>query len=135
MKKSQKCNRAVTRLLSRRLDMRTMIIASLVAATLSTPSLAADRTGFQAISAGDYQTAEATLVAERRIFPRRPELMINLATVYARTGRTGDAAALYRAALIADDVEMAMPDGAVSSSRAVAQRGLDRLGGVALATR
>ena len=115
--------------------MRRIIIASLVAAVSGTPALSADRTGFHAITAGDYTAAEQTLVAERRIFPRRPELMINLATVYARTGRESQAAALYRAALQADDVDMAMPNGDVVSSRAVAQRGLDRLGGVTLATR
>lgn len=115
--------------------MRSIVIASLVAATLATPALASDRTGYQAISAGDYQSAEQTLTAERRIFPRRPELMINLATVYARTGRSTEAASLYRAALGAEEVEMAMPNGEVASSRTVAQRGLDRLGGVAVATR
>lgn len=115
--------------------MRTMILASLVAAALASPALASDRTGYQAIAVGDYRTAEKTLTAERRIFPSRPELMINLATVYARTGRTSEAASLYRAALAADDIEMAMPNGDVSSSRAVAQRGLDRLGSVTLATR
>ena len=115
--------------------MNKWIMASLVAAALATPALAADRTGFQAIAAGDYRAAEETLVNERRIFPRRPELMINLAAVYARTGRAAEAASLYRAALSADDVEMAMPNGNVASSRRVAQRGLDRLGGVTLATR
>ncbi len=115
--------------------MRTIIIASLVAAAFATPALASDRNGFQAIAAGDYQTAERTLLNERRIFPNRPELMINLATVYARTGRATEAATLYRAAIDAEDVEMAMPNGDVTSSRVVAQRGLHRLGGVAVATR
>ncbi|MFL0413909.1 tetratricopeptide repeat protein [uncultured Sphingomonas sp.] len=115
--------------------MRVILLALCGAAIAATPAAASDRTGYQAISAGDYQAAEATLVAERRIFPRRPELMINLATVYARTGRIGEAASLYRAALNASDVEMAMPNGEVESSREVAQRGLDRLGGVTLAGR
>jgi Flp pilus assembly protein TadD len=112
-----------------------MIIASLLVGVSATPALPADRTGFHAITAGDYSAAEQTLITERRIFPRRPELMINLAAVYARTERSSEAAALYHAALLADDVEMAMPNGDVASSRSVARRGLDRLGGVALATR
>jgi Flp pilus assembly protein TadD len=116
--------------------MRTKAILTLIGATmLATPAIAADRTGYHSIVAGDYAAAEQTLVTERRIFPRRPELMINLATVYARTGRTSEAAALYRAALTSDEVEMAMPDGAVASSHAVAQRGLEKLGGVTLAGR
>lgn len=116
--------------------MRKMALAVTIAsAAVAVPAIAADRAAYQAIAAGDYATAEQALTTERRIFPRRPELMINLAAVYARTGRSTEAASLYRAALTADDVEMVMPDGAVASSRAVAQRGLDRLGGVALAGR
>jgi Tfp pilus assembly protein PilF len=111
-----------------------MLIFGLVT-SLATPALARDRTGYQAIAAGDYASAEKTLVAERRIFPGRPELMINLATVYARTGRVSEAASLYRAALASDSVEMAMPDGDVNSSHAVAQRGLDSLAPITLATR
>ena len=114
--------------------MRTVLVLGL-AASLAGPALARDRTGYQAISAGDYDAAEKTLVAERRIFPGRPELMINLATVYARTGRVSEAASLYRAALTTDPIEMAMPDGGVASSRDVAQRGLDSLAPVTLAVR
>lgn len=115
--------------------MRIPLIASLVAAAFAMPAHANDRTGFQSIVAGDYAAAEQTLVAERRIFPSRPELMINLATVYAHTGRIGQAAALYRAAMEAEEVDLAMPNGDTTSSRVVAQRGLDRLGSVTIATR
>lgn len=114
--------------------MRNMIVLCF-AAGLATPALADDRTGYRAIAAGDYQKAEATLLVERRIFPRRPELMINLATVYARTGRVAEAATLYRAALRAEPVEMVLPDGMVSSSQEVARRGLDSLGRTTLAVR
>lgn len=115
--------------------MRTVLTLALVAGCIAAPAAARDRTGYQAIAAGDYQSAEKTLLAERRIFPSRPELMINLATVYARTGRLSQAAALYRTALSTDAVEMAMPDGGVSSSHLVAQRGLDSLTPVTLAVR
>ncbi len=106
-----------------------------VALAAATPAVASDRTSYRAIAAGDYQTAEKTLLAERRIFPQRPELMINLATVYARTGRLTEAASLYRGALAEDPVDMALPNGAVETSHAVAQRGLDSLGPVTLAGR
>ncbi len=114
--------------------MRIMLIAAL-AASVAAPAYAADRTGYQAISAGDYLSAEQALVAERRIFPRRPELMINLATVYARTGRVSQAASMYRAALTEEPVEMLLPRDQVASSHDVAQRGLDSLGAVTLAGR
>lgn len=114
--------------------MRFTLFVSLAVAAAA-PAMASDRTGYEAIAAGDYQKAEETLVQERRIFPRRPELMINLATVYARTGRTAEAVNLYRTALQADAVDMAMPDGVVTSSHDVAQRGLNRLGTMTLAVR
>ncbi len=115
--------------------MRTMMMFALVAGIAAAPALAADRTGYQAIAAGDYATAEKTLINELRIFPNRPELMINLGTVYARTGRVSEAASLYRAALAVDPVAMDMPDGAVTSSHTVAKRGLDSLAPVTLAVR
>lgn len=114
--------------------MRTLLVLSL-AAGLASPAFATDRTGYHAITAGDYSKAEERLLVERRIFPRRPELMINLATVYARTGRAAEAAALYRTAMQAEPVDMAMPDGMVASSHDVARRGLNSLGGTTLATR
>lgn len=115
--------------------MRTMIMFALAAGIAATPVTAGDRTGYRAIAAGDYAAAEKTLVNELRIFPDRPELMINLGTVYARTGRVTEAASLYRAALAVDPVAMDMPDGAVTSSHAVAKRGLDSLTPITLAVR
>ncbi len=114
--------------------MRIVLALALAIGTVGSAH-AADRTGYQAISAGDYASAEKALLAERRVFPRRPELMINLATVYARTGRLSQAAALYRAALDEDQVEMLLPSDSVESSHVVAQRGLDSLGPVTLAVR
>lgn len=114
--------------------MRTLLFLGL-AAGLAAPVMASDRTGYQAIAVGDYQKAEETLLVERRIFPRRPELMINLATVYARTGRVAEAAALYRTAMQVEPVEMVLPDGVLASSHEVAQRGVNSLGRTALAVR
>ncbi|MEH3159058.1 MAG: tetratricopeptide repeat protein [Sphingomonas taxi] len=112
------------------------IVATLLAgACLTTPALAADRTGYQAIAAGDFATAVTRIEAERRIFPRRPELMLNLAVAYARTGRAGEARALYQHVLARPEVAMDMPDGTILSSHDVATRGLARLPLRTLATR
>ena len=109
--------------------MRTGILAAgMVAILAATPALARDRMGFQAINAGDLTAAEQTLVAERRIYPQRPELMVNLAAVYDRTGRTAEARALYQAVLAAEEVELALPNGAAASSHLLASTGLARLG-------
>ena len=98
-----------------------------VAAMLASPALAADRTGYTAIAAGDLSQAERTLSAERAIFPRRPEVLLNLAAVYARTNRTAQARALYDDVLTAAPVALEVADGGTMSSHDVAQRGLSRL--------
>jgi Flp pilus assembly protein TadD len=104
------------------------VLATLGAATsaLAGQSVAVDRTGYGAIAAGDFSTAEQRIVAERKIFPQRPELMLNLASVYHRTGRESEARALYAAVLDRPAVAMDLPSGAVVSSHDLASRALAR---------
>ena len=106
------------------------VLATLGAATpaLADRSATVDRTGYSSIAAGDLATAEQRIVAERKIFPQRPELMLNLASVYRRTGRESEARALYAAVLERPAVAMDLPSGAVSSSHDLASRGLARHG-------
>jgi hypothetical protein len=95
-----------------------------------------DRTAYRAIAASDLQTAERHLVAERRIYPGRPELMLNLAAVYARTNRLAEARALYADVLGRPAVDMDLASGKVVSSHRIAEQGramLDR--GTAMAAR
>ncbi|MDP1026750.1 tetratricopeptide repeat protein [Sphingomonas sp. KR1UV-12] len=114
--------------------MRSFLIPVILAG-LASPAFAGDRTGYQAIATGDLRAAEATLNAERRIFPDRPELMLNLAAVYGRTGRVEAARALYTAVLERPDVSMLMPSGEAASSHALATRGLGQSASAVLATR
>ncbi len=104
------------------------VLATLATAApaLAAPDRSVDRTGYSAIAAGDFATAEQRIVAERRIFPQRPELMLNLASVYQRTGRPAAARALYAAVLDRPAVGMDMPSGAVVSSHDLASRALSR---------
>jgi len=104
------------------------VLATLGAATpaLAAPSATVDRTGYRAIAAGDLAAAEQRIVAERRIFPQRPELMLNLASVYARTGRDSEARALYTAVLARPAVALDLPSGAVASSHDLANLALRR---------
>lgn len=104
------------------------VIGTVVAMTLAVPCLAQERTAYAAISSGDLAAAEATLDAERAIFPARPELMLNLATVYARSQRPEQARALYQQVLARDEVLLDMADGATVSSHEVARRGMMRIG-------
>ena len=107
--------------------MRKLGLTRAAGTMLATPVLAADRTGYQAIAAGDFVTAAKRIEAERRIFPDRPELMLNLAAAYTRIGRSAEARALYDTVLERPAVAMDMPSGAVVSSHDVAARGLARL--------
>jgi hypothetical protein len=108
--------------------MRMMIGAAFVAAAVvAVPATAKDRSGYQAIAAGNLSQAQATLAQERAIFPNRPELMLNQAAVFARMGRIAEARALYSDVLARDAVALDLPDGRVASSHTVAQRGMLRL--------
>ena len=104
------------------------VLATLGAAApaLAAPSDRAERSGYSAIVSGDLDMAERRLVAERRIFPQRPELMLNLASVYHRTGRESDAHALYAQVLDRPAVAMDLPSGAVVSSHELAIQALGR---------
>jgi len=92
-----------------------------------------DRVASAAIAKGDYSGAERMLTQELRIYPNRPELLLNLATVYARTGRQADARALYRRVLDQDDVLMDLSADRIAGSHAIAEAGLRQLGGAQVA--
>ena len=104
-----------------------MVPAVVLLAVLATPAVAKDRVGYQAIAAGNVVQAERTLDAERAIFPQKPELMLNLAAIYARTGREAQARTLYGQVLEQDAVAMDLADGSVRSSHDLAHLGLTRL--------
>ncbi|WP_299648719.1 tetratricopeptide repeat protein [Sphingomonas bacterium] len=93
----------------------------------SSAAVATDRNGYRAIAAGDFRTAVQRLEAERRIHPQRPELMLNLAAAYRRTGRSADARALYHLVLRRPVVMLDLPSGDVASSRDLANTGLARI--------
>ncbi|MDT8757518.1 tetratricopeptide repeat protein [Sphingomonas psychrotolerans] len=76
---------------------------------------------------GDYSQAESALLTELRIHPGRPELLLNLAAVYAKTGRASEARSLYTKVLSKDDVLMDLRTEQAVGSHALAQRGLRRL--------
>ena len=77
-----------------------------------------------AIQSGDYQLAEHKLLAEQRIYPAKPEVLLNLAAVYSKTGRHAEARELYHRVLTLDPVAMDVADGQVAASHLVAGRGL-----------
>lgn len=88
-----------------------------------------------AIQNGDYELAERKLLAEQKIFPARPEVLLNLAAVYAKTGRHAEARAIYNRVMTLDPVAMDVADGQVAPSHLVASRGLRVLDGARQASR
>lgn len=114
--------------------MRVFLLAW-AAAVAASPAVAGDRTGYQAIVAGNLQSAEQRLMAERRIYPDRPELMLNLAAIYGQSGRLDQARSLYAAVLDRPAVSMQMAGGGLASSHDIANRGLGRLTPALIATR
>lgn len=112
--------------------MRAALIRLAAAAPLLIVALPAsaqegDNTATTAIATGAYARAEDQLVRELRVHPNRPELMLNLAAVYARTNRAADARVLYQRVLDQDDVLMDLPSDRTAGSHAIARAGLRRL--------
>ncbi|HWK36569.1 tetratricopeptide repeat protein [Sphingomonas sp.] len=105
-----------------------ILVASLAAVAQTAPAQTrTDPVAAQAIAQGDYSHAERRLIAERRIFPDRPEILLNLAALYARTDRASDAAVLYRQVLAHDDVLMDLSADRTASAHAIAETGLRRI--------
>ena len=106
------------------------ILASVLALGVAGPAMAqgdAVRAAHVAISGGDFATAERVLTAEQRIFPHRTEVLLNLAVVYASTGRTALAATLYDRVLTDDDAVMDLSADRTASAHSIARTGLRRL--------
>lgn len=112
-----------------------LITLSLVALGMPLSVGAQERTGYNQIVSGDLGGAERTLVAQRRVFPGSPELMLNLAAVYQQTGRIDQARMLYDTVLDQPEVMMDMSSNRIVGSHAIAQAGLRRLSGVQLSSR
>ena len=94
-----------------------------------------DQVASVAISRGAYADAEKALLKELRIHPDRPELLLNLAAVYANTGRPDEARALYRQVLSQEDVLMDLGPDRTASAHAIARTGLKRIARVEVSNR
>ncbi|MCD2325245.1 tetratricopeptide repeat protein [Sphingomonas sp. IC-56] len=118
--------------------MRFVALAALplIAAT-AFPSAQAQENGAatRLITRGFYGEAEARLMRELRIYPDRPELLLNLAAVYARTGRVDAARSLYARVLSKDEVLMDLASQRTAGSHGIAKTGLDRLAPVQFTAR
>lgn len=119
---------------------RALIVTSALAAGLlmaATPGQASteDNNGATQIARGDYAAAEAIIRHEQRLFPTDPDLMLNLAMVYARTGRLDEARRLYRAVLDRPAVPLLVGGDREQSSHAIASEALRQLNAVTITAR
>ena len=94
-------------------------------------SQAKDPVAFQAIAASDLRGAESVLASEVAAGTREPGVLINLAHVYSRTGRSQQAAELYRQVMAVPNAQMARQDGSPAWSHDLAARGIQRVSRIA----
>lgn len=84
--------------------------------------------GYDALMAGDNETAVKQLESTDNISENDPARLINLGQAYARTGRTGDAAKMFMAAMNSDrNFALVLSDGTVIDSREAAKLALNNL--------
>lgn len=104
---------------------------------LGTPALAQDSgeigyakgaLGYDALVAGDNEIALQQLEAAVRVDANDPARLINLGQVYARMGRTGDAARMFMTAMQSDrNFDLVLANGDVVNSRDAADQALQNL--------
>lgn len=102
------------------------LLGGALVATAAGAQTQEQRYGYNAIQRDDLAAAEARLNAARLEQPNEPSVLINLAHVYWKTGRTEQAEALYRQVLASDNVLMLTGGNQQLWSHQLAQRGLDR---------
>jgi len=114
----------------RRIGMGFLAVAALLiglepAGATSPASPAVDDVAYRAILNHDWGTAERQLLAGLEKDPTNVFRQLNLAWVYAQTGRKDEAAVIYRRILMSDqDQVAAVRSGEGRSVKALAERGL-----------
>lgn len=103
-----------------------VFLGAALVATAAGAQTQEQRYGFKAIQRDDLAAAEARLNAARLEQPNEPSVLINLAHVYWKTGRTEQAEAMYRRVLAGENVLMLTGANHQLWSHQLAQKGLDR---------
>ena len=83
---------------------------------------------YDALMSGENEVAIERLEQAKNVHANDPARLINLGQAYARTGRTGDAAAMFRAAVHSNrSLDLVLSDGTVINSRDAARLALRNL--------
>lgn len=112
-----------------------ILVAAGLGLGLSVPGYAQSYSGAEQIAGGDLAAAEREITQQRRVFPNDPDLLINLAHVYAKTDRVAEARRLYRIVLDRPDEDLVMADGRAAPAHLLASEGLRRISTQVVATR
>ena len=81
--------------------------------------------GYDALIAGDNQTAIDQLMSAKGVDADDPARLINLGQAYLRTGRSGEAAEMFTAAMNSNrSFALVLADGSVINSRKAAKMAL-----------
>ncbi|NVD27881.1 hypothetical protein HUO14_08195 [Parasphingorhabdus flavimaris] len=84
--------------------------------------------GYDALVAGDNQTALTQLEAADGVSANDPARLINLGQAYKRVGRAGDAAQMFRAAMNSNrSFDLVLANGTVVNSRKAAKLALSEM--------
>lgn len=98
---------------------------ALLAADIPQARAYSDDLGTRAIMNQDWETAETIIRAGLEENPGDVFRLLNLAAVYGQTGRTEEAAAIYREILNSDEDRVAaLPSGRGEPVKSVAEQGL-----------
>lgn len=108
--------------------MKKLLIAlvfagSMANAAYAEPSVSGEVTypkgsiGYEALMHGDNERAVSQIMTSGQISMRDPAKLLNLGRAYARMGRTDEAAAVFKAAMLRrDSIELVLADGSVMNS-------------------
>ena len=95
---------------------------------VSAPAYASDDVAFRAIQSRDWASAEKQLLAGLEKNPENVFRQLNLAWVYAQTGRKTEAAAIYQRIIASDSGSVAaLASREGQAVKALAERGLAQL--------
>ena len=117
--------------------MPTIVYLVVAGLGLGVPGLAQAQSfsGAEQMMRGDLPAAEREIAHQRRMFPNDPDLLVNLASICARTNRVNDARRLYRDVLARADEPLTLANGATVSSHQIALTGLRSLPAEMIASR
>ncbi|WP_375391224.1 tetratricopeptide repeat protein [uncultured Sphingomonas sp.] len=109
------------------------LVAAAALVAIAGPAGAQGFNGAAKIARGDYAAAERDLVAQRALYPDNVDLQLNLAAVYANTGRPAQARALYQQVATQPDEDVVTQGGESISAHALAIKGMARVPAVVAA--